>query len=217
MASKKLTAEQQQLFDVLTPLQKKFVTWLLKGKNQTDAYKKAGGKAKSGGERKAAHSIATNCDVQAFLQSVQQDAVSDAIMTREEALKRLTSLGRSSLFDLANFRNGVIGEDENGEPVLQASWSFKDSALLSPEKMAAIAELTAGPQGIKIKLHDPKASIKQIAEMEGWEAPKKTEMSGPNGGPIQHEDMTDEQLEERLKELGYGRHTNQLQEKLTDS
>lgn len=47
MASKKLTAEQQQLFDALTLLQKKFVTELLKGKNQTDAYKKAGEKRKA--------------------------------------------------------------------------------------------------------------------------------------------------------------------------
>lgn len=218
MASKKLTAEQQQLFDVLTPLQKKFVTWLLKGKNQTDAYKKAGGKANADGARVAASRMLTFVNVQAFLNSVQSyEKIDEAIMSREEALKRLTSMGRTSLFDLADFRNGVIGKDDNGEPVLQASWSFKDSALINPEAIAAISELTTGPQGIKIKLHDPKAAIKQIGEMQGWEAPKKTEMSGPNGGPIQHEDMTDEQLEERLKELGYGRHTNQLQEKLTDS
>lgn len=217
MASKKLTAEQQQLFDALTPLQKKFVTWLLKGKNQTEAYKKAGGKAKSDGARKAAHSIATNCDVQAFLNSVKDyEEIDEAIMSRNEALKRLTSMGRTSLFDLADFRNGVIGEDENGNPVTQASWSFKDSALITPEAIAAISELTTGPQGIKIKLHDPKAAIKQIGEMQGWEAPKKTEVSGPDGGPIQHEDLTDEQLKEALEELGYGRYKNQLEEKLDD-
>ncbi|WP_224554962.1 hypothetical protein [Pectobacterium versatile] len=47
MASKKLTAEQQALFDVLTPLQKRFALAILKGKNQTDAYKSAKGKAKT--------------------------------------------------------------------------------------------------------------------------------------------------------------------------
>ncbi|KAB1581148.1 terminase small subunit [Serratia marcescens] len=218
MASKKLTAEQQQLFDVLTPLQKKFVTWLLKGKNQTDAYKKAGGKAKSDTARSAARQIYTNIYVQAFLNSVKSyEQIDEAIMSREEALKRLTSMGRTSLFDLADFRNGVIGEDENGNPVTQASWSFKDSALITPEAIAAISELTTGPQGIKIKLHDPKAAIKQIGEMQGWEAPKKTEVSGPDGGPIQHEDLTDEQLKEALEELGYGRRKNQLEEKLDDT
>ncbi|XWJ90298.1 terminase small subunit [Phytobacter ursingii] len=217
MASKKLTAEQQQLFDALTPLQKKFALALIKGKNKTDAYRKAGGKAKGDNLRKAAHVLATNCDVQAFLKSVQGEIVDEAIMGREEALKRLTSLGRISLYDIAEFRNGVIGEDEDGQPVIQASWSFKDSALLTPEALAAISELTAGPQGLKIKMHDPKAAIKQLAEMQGWEAPKKSELSGPGGGPIQHEDMTDEQLKEALQELGYGRRKNQLEEKLDNS
>lgn len=41
MASTKLTAEQQQHFDALTPLQQKFSLAIIKGKNQTDAYKPA--------------------------------------------------------------------------------------------------------------------------------------------------------------------------------
>ncbi|EFW0444210.1 terminase small subunit [Escherichia coli] len=181
MASKKLTAEQQLLFDALTPLQQKFSLAIIKGKNQTDAYKAAKGKAKGDNLRKAAHAIATNCDVVAFLKSVQGEVVDEAIMSREEALKRLTSLGRTSLFDLAEFRNYVACEGEDGEPVMQATWSFKDSALITPEAMAAIAELTAGPQGLKIKLHDPKAAIKQLAELQGWEAAKVVDNVSSDG------------------------------------
>ncbi|MBJ9534162.1 terminase small subunit [Citrobacter freundii] len=181
MTSKKLTAEQQQLFDVLTPLQKKFSLAIIKGKNQTDAYKAAKGKAKGDAIRAAASRMYANVNVVAFLKSVQGEVVDEAIMGREEALKRLTSLGRASLFDLAEFRNGMIGEDENGDPIFQASWSFKDSALLTPEAMAAIAELTAGPQGLKIKLHDPKAAIKQLAELQGWEAAKVVDNVSSDG------------------------------------
>lgn len=181
MTSKKLTAEQQLLFDALTPLQQKFSLAIIKGKNQTDAYKAAKGKAKGDNLRKAAHAIATNCDVVAFLRSVQGEVVDDAIMSREEALKRLTALGRTSLYDLADFRNCMTGEDEEGNPVMQATWSFKDSALLTPEAMAAIAELTAGPQGLKIKLHDPKAAIKQLAELQGWEAAKVVDNVSSDG------------------------------------
>lgn len=181
MASKKLTAEQQQLFDALTALQKKFALAIVKGKNQTDAYKSAKGKAKGDAMRAAASRMYANVNVQAFLASVQASEVNEAIMGREEALRRLTTLGRASLFDLAEFRNGPIGEDENGEPIVQASWSFKDSALLTPEAMAAIAELTAGPQGLKIKLHDPKAAIKQLAELQGWEAAKVVDNVSSDG------------------------------------
>lgn len=54
-------------------------------------------------------------------------------------------------------------------------------------------------------------------------APKKygdkitTELTGKDGGPIQYSDITDEELEERLKELGHGRNKSQLNEKLADS
>jgi phage terminase small subunit len=36
--------------------------------------------------------------------------------------------------------------------------------------MSAISELTTGKDGIKLKMHDPKAAIKQLAEMQGWDA-----------------------------------------------
>lgn len=178
MASKKLTAEQQALFDVLTPLQKRFVTLLLKGKSQVDAYRKAGGKAKGDSAHSKATQIVRNSKVESFLASVQYEAVSSAIMTYEEAMERLTAMGRTSIADLATFGTHVVGEDDDGKPISQSVWSFKNASELKPEQMAAISELTAGKDGLKIKLHDPKAAIKQLAEMRGWEAPRKAEVTG---------------------------------------
>ena len=203
MASKKLTAEQQKLFDVLTPLQKKFVTWIIKGKNQTEAYKKAGGKSKGDAARSKASQIGSNSNVQAFIKSVQGEIIDEAIMTREEALKRLSKMGRTSLADIAEFSNSIVGEDDDGQPVFQAVWSFKDSALQDPDAMSAVSELTTGKDGIKLKMHDPKAAIKQLAEMQGWEAPKKSEVSGPGGGPVKTEttSMTPQEAADAYKKL----------------
>lgn len=181
MASKKLTAEQQLLFDALTPLQQKFSLAIIKGKNQTDAYKAAKGKAKGDNARPAARQIYTNINVQAFLKSVQGEVIDEAIMTREEALKRLTSMGRARITDLVDFGEHDMGKDEDGRPVVQATWRFKDSVKQSPELLDAIAELTAGKDGIKLKLHDARGAIKQMAEMEGWQAPSKIEHSNPDG------------------------------------
>ncbi|QLJ67760.1 terminase small subunit [Serratia marcescens] len=177
-----LTEEQKALFDALTKLQQKFVMHLLKGKNQTDAYKAAGGKAKTPeGARASASQILTNHNVQSFLKSVQYEAINEAIMTRTEALERLSKMGRTALTDIAEFKNCQIGEDEEGKPVYQASWAFRDSALQDPEAMAAVAELTTGKDGIKLKMHDPKAAIKQLGEMMGWEAPKKVDNISSDG------------------------------------
>lgn len=177
-----LTENQKALFDALTKLQQRFVANLLEGKNQTEAYKVAGGKAKTDDSARAqASRMATFDNVQAFLKSVQYEAINEAIMTRAEALERLSKMGRTSLTDIAEFRNSQIGEDEEGKPVYQASWSFRDSALQDHEAMAAIAELTTGKDGIKLKMHDPKAAIKQLGEMMGWEAPKKVDNLSSDG------------------------------------
>ncbi|AXY35945.1 terminase small subunit [Yersinia pseudotuberculosis] len=199
---KTLTSEQKALFDALTQLQRRFATALLNGKNQTEAYRKAGGKAKTDdGARASASQILTNHNVQAFLQSVQYETVNEAIMTYEEAMERLTLMGRTTIHDIATFGNYQIGEDEDGQPVFQASWKFKDSKNIKPEHLAAVAELSTGKDGLKIKLHDPKAAIKQLAEMRGWEAPKKAELTGANGGPIQTSNLTPDEAAEAYRKL----------------
>ncbi|WP_072059808.1 MULTISPECIES: terminase small subunit [Xenorhabdus] len=184
MAQKKLklTDEQQVLFDALTKQQQKFVLGILKGLNQTDAYKQAGYKAKTEETaRSCASEILTNPNVKAFLNSMNQEAVSDAVMSRQEALERLSAMGRVSIHDIADFRNSQIGEDDEGKPVFQATWQFKDSALQNPAALSAISELTTGKDGIKLKLHDPKAAIKQLSELMGWESAKKVDLSSSDG------------------------------------
>ncbi|WP_050102181.1 terminase small subunit, partial [Yersinia pseudotuberculosis] len=49
-------------------------TALLEGANQTEAYRRAGGKAKGDGERSKASQLVTKSHVQAFLPSVQHEA-----------------------------------------------------------------------------------------------------------------------------------------------
>lgn len=176
MAQKKpaLTDEQKVLFDALTKLQQKFVLGIVKGMNQTDAYRKAGYKATTDESAYSSSSeILRNLKVKSFLESMNEAAVSDAIMTRQEALERLSAIGRASVSEMVEFSEHNMGKDDDGNPVIQAVWRFKDSALQNPQALAAISELTAGKDGIKLKLHDPKAAIKQVAEMQGWEAPKE--------------------------------------------
>ncbi|MCC8381079.1 terminase small subunit [Xenorhabdus sp. PB30.3] len=200
MAQKKiqLTDEQKVLFDALTPLPQKFALGILKGLNQVDAYRKAGGKAKGESARTQASRMITFDNVKTFLDAMNQEAVSDAVMSRQEALERLSAMGRVSIHDIADFRNSQIGEDDEGKPVFQATWQFKDSALQNPVALSAVSELTTGKDGIKLKLHDPKSAIKQLAELLGWESAKKVDLSSSDGSmtpnPIDLSHLTFEQL-----------------------
>lgn len=173
-----LTEFQKALFDDLTKLQQKFALGIVKGLSQIDAYKQAGGKAKKDETASAcASEILTNPKVKAFIDEMNREAITNAVMTRQEALERLSVMGRASLHEMVEFSEVELGTDDNGKPIIQAGWKFKDSALQSVGSLSAISELTAGKRGISIKLHDPKAAIKQLAELQGWEPPKESKLT----------------------------------------
>lgn len=79
-----------------------------------------------------------------------------------------------------------------------------------------VAEEAAAISKAKLRIDTRKWALSRMS-------PKKygdkitTELTGKDGGAIQYADITNEELEERLKELGHGRNRSQLDEKLTDS
>ncbi len=194
-----MTPEQKQLFDKLTELQQRTAINVLAGMTQRAGYYAAGGTASNDESADATVSaLLSNIKVKAFMDAMKEEAVSAAVMTRTEALEKLSALARTDLKDLVEFGEYELGSDpESGDPIIQSSWRIKPSALQDPVQMAAIAELTASKEGIKIKTHSPLAAIKQLSDMQGWNAAEKRELTGANGGPILIKDaaeMTDEEL-----------------------
>lgn len=190
-----MTPEQQDLFGVLTQLQQRVATNVLAGMSQKQAYIQAGGKANTtdNNTRACASEILANPNVKAFMDSMKRQAVSDAIMTKEEAMKILTALGRGSLTDIVKFKTVNIGKDmETGEDVNQTAWEInEDLQRDDPDKLIIISELEVGKNGPKIKQHSKVAAIAQLAKMGGWESASKHEIAGPNGGPILTKDVSD--------------------------
>lgn len=200
-----MTPDQQLLFDELTQLQQRVATNVLAGMTQRQAYYAAGGTAKTDDSADSAvHTMLSNVQVRAFMDSMKVQAVSDAIMTREEAMAKLSLIGRTDLKDIVTFQTFETGRDlETGEPVKQTGWFIPDNVLSNPAKLAIISELTAGKDGIKVKTHSQLAAIKQLAEMQGWNAAKRFEHTGADGGPIRHaQELTDEQLEALARTAG---------------
>lgn len=180
-----MNADQKILFDKLTNLQQRVATNVLAGMTQRQAYYEAGGTASSDDSADATCSVMlSDTKVKEFMDSMKAEAVSNAVMSRQEALEKLSNLARTDLKDLVEFGEYELGNDGEGNPIVQASWRIKDSAMQDPNKMAAISELTAGKEGIKIKTHSPITAIQQLAKMQGWEAATKHELTGKDGAPL---------------------------------
>lgn len=178
-----MTPNQKFLFDQLTHLQQGAATNWLAGMTQRQAYRLAGGQAASDDTADvSAHEILTNPRVVAFLDAMKEEAVNEAVMTRKEALEKLSSLARTDLKDLVDFGSYELGVDqESGNPIIQSTWKIKPSVLQDPKQMAAISELTAGRDGIKIKTHSQIEAMKQLAKMQGWESAQKIDHSSSDG------------------------------------
>lgn len=179
-----MTPEQQVLFDDLTPLQKRMATNVIAGMTQRQAYVEAGGKGVTETViDSSASEILRNPQVKAFMDSVQLQAVSDAIMKREEAMEILSALGRGNLVDIVKFKTAAIGKDPvTGEDVNQTVWEISEGLQESdPAKLIIISELEVGKFGPKIKTHSKVAAIQQLAKMQGWEAASKHDHTSSDG------------------------------------
>jgi len=169
----------------LTSKQEKFCLEYLKGVSASDAYRAAYDCAEMKPEsiNREAFEVLNNPKIAARLKDLNESAVSAAVMTRQEALERLSNVARTDLADLVEFGTYEVGT-EDGQPVIQATWKIKDSVLQDKTKMALISELSAGRDGIKIKTHSPLQAIQQLAKMQGWETASKHEITGKDGSPI---------------------------------
>lgn len=189
-----MTPEQKSLFDKLTQLQQRVATNVLAGMSQRAAYYAGGGTAQTDETADVMASRMISEDkVKAFMDSMKVQAVSDAIMSRDEAMKILTAMSRGNLTDIVKFRTVNIGKDmETGEDVHQTAWVIDENLQQqAPEKLIIISELEVGKFGPKIKTHSKTAAIAQLAKMQGWESASKHEISGPGGKPIQVQDVSD--------------------------
>lgn len=155
----------------LTPKQEAFCLAYLETGNASEAYRRAynASKMKPNSINVNASKLLADAKVALRLKELNESAVSSAVMTRKEALERLSTFARTDLSDLVEFGAYELGQDDDGKPIVQAAWKIRDSVLQDPKKLAAISELSAGRDGIKIKTHSPLQAIQQLAKLQGWD------------------------------------------------
>jgi phage terminase small subunit len=123
----------------------------------------------------------------AFMAAMNAAAVSAAVMTKQEALERLTRQARTSLHDLVEwYRIPVASDMMTGEVTeWQTGWRIRPSVENDPEKMEIISKLSAGKEGLKIEIHSQQTAIQILAKLLGWEAPQKTAQTDGEGNDVE--------------------------------
>lgn len=181
------TPEQMELASKLTSLQRKFVIELVKPKtSQRQAYINAGGKAKTEqSQDSSATQIFSNLKVRAFYDNLMEAKTVNSIMQRDEALEILSNNARVKMTDVADFGFRKISEDDEGRDIMESVWVMKNGEDIDPDVASCIKSVTMTKNGPKIELHDQQGAIKQITDMQGWAAPKKTELTGAGGEALQ--------------------------------
>jgi phage terminase small subunit len=161
----------------LTQKQENFVLHYFEHGRACDAYRHAYStkNMKEATVYNNAYMILQKSEIKARLQQLREKAQSDAVMTKQEALERLSATARVQITDIAEFQTASLGFDENNREILQSTWRIKDSDEMPKSALAAIKSVNATHGGTKLELHDPQAAIKQLADMLGWNAPVKTE------------------------------------------
>lgn len=140
-----------------------------------EAYRAAGGKSSKAAEAAAAADVMSKPAARAFYDSLIESVAAEAILTREEALIRLSRAARVVVTDVFDIVDVEIGRDADGEPIYETVWRIKDGRTMSREAKAAIKYVKYGKYGLEVGMHDPLIATKQVAELQGWEAPKKIE------------------------------------------
>ncbi|ENP0422095.1 terminase small subunit [Edwardsiella piscicida] len=198
----------------LTDKQELFAREYLKDLNATQAAIRAGYSEKTAKEQAAR--LLTNVNVQTFVAELKATRVEQTGIDAAYVLRRLVEIDQMDVLD-------IMTDDMSLKPV--SDWPASWRRYLSGFDLAEMFEGRGDDRemvGIlkKIKWPDKVKNLELLGKhvtVQAFREQTSTELTGAKGGPIQYSDITDEELKERLKELGHGRYRSQLAEKQADS
>ena len=122
-------------------------------------------------------------------------------ITQDKVLKELAKIGFSDIRKAVKWGDSVaVMNEESGEMVIAHGLCLISSDAVDDSTAAAIAEVSEGKQGLKVKFHDKRAALVDIGRHLGM-FKDKVEVSGPNGGPVQNISMTQDEFRSMAKDL----------------
>ncbi|MGL3410582.1 terminase small subunit [Salmonella enterica] len=197
----------------LTDKQELFAREYLKDLNATQAAIRAGYSEKTANEQ--ASRLLANVNVQNFVAELKATRIEQTGIDAAYVLRRLVEIDQMDVLD-------IMTDDMSLKPV--SDWPASWRRYLSGFYLAEMFEGRGDDRemvGIlkKIKWPDKVKNLELLGKhvtVQAFQEQTATEITGANGGPVRYADMSEELLEEKLKELGNGRRSNQLESKRSD-
>ncbi|WP_145494579.1 terminase small subunit [Yersinia bercovieri] len=192
----------------LTDKQELFAREYLKDLNATQAAIRAGYSEKTA--RKIGSENLTKPDVAERIAELKGERCEEVGIDAAYVLRRLVEIDQMDVLDIL-LPNGELKPIKDWPKTWRTTLSGID-----------VTEMAGDVPGFlkKIKWPDKVKNLELLGkhvDVQAFKENVKNEHTGQNGGPIQYTDITEEELQDRLKELGHGRHRSQLSEKQTDS
>jgi len=176
----------------ITQKQARFVAEYLIDLNATQAAVRAGYSPKTAQEQSAR--LLSNVMVQSALQEAMHRREVRTEITQDMVLRELAKIGFSDIRKAVRWGDSMaVLNDLSGEMVIAHGLAMLASDEIDDETAAAISEVSESKQGLKVKFHDKRAALVDIGKHLGMFT-DKVEMTGKNGGPMMHTNITPEEL-----------------------
>lgn len=192
----------------LTDKQELFAREYLKDLNATQAAIRAGYSEKTAKE--VGYENLTKPHVLELVAELKAQRVEQTGIDAAYVLRRLTEIDQMDVLDIL-LANGELKPIKDWPKVWRTTLSGMDIVEMASADSAALLKKIKWPDKVKnLELLGKHVNVQAFREQTA------TEITGANGGPVRYADMSEELLEEKLKELGNGRRSNQLESKRSD-
>lgn len=169
----------------LTPKQQCFVEEYLVDLNATQAAIRAGYSVRTANEQGAR--LLVNVSVAAAIREAQKKRSERTEITQDMVLQELAKIGFSDIRKVMRWGETMVRMEANDDGIeVEVPYhgiALIDSSEIDDNTAAAIAEVSEGREGLKIKMHDKKGALVDIGRHLGM-FKDRVEHSGPDGGPI---------------------------------
>lgn len=184
----------------LTPKQQTFVDEYLIDLNATQAAIRAGYSSNRASE--IGYQLLHKTTVRAAIDAAQAKRSERTEITQDMVLRELAKIGFADIRKVVRWGNTEIRLNDGSDDGFVEAYhglALTSSDQVDDETAAAIAEISQGKEGLKVKFHDKRAALVDMGRHLGM-FKERVEHTGKDGGPIEVASLSREEYLQARKD-----------------